>query len=756
MKYDFAQLSYLDFEDICVDLLQAETGVRYEVFKPGRDGGIDARNIVKGVRTIVQCKHYVRSGYAQLLRTLEESELPKVARLAPDRYIVCTSVPLSAANKQEIIELFHPHIQSSADIYGQDDLNNLLRNNSDIETRNFKLWLSSGDVLTRVLHNAVVTRTEQLVERVMQHVPVFVDNRSVPDSIKFLNDTRMVLITGEPGVGKTTLADILLLRYIDEGYKPVEVTSAKDAYDVYNPEDKFIFYFDDFLGLSSFGDNSSNVQASDIVRLLQLVTTSNNARIILTSREFVIAQAMKYNERLANSGYLEGKYTLKLAVYTKLIRARILYNHLYFSRLAPDFIEALVSTKAYEKIVEHKHYTPRLIQWLTDPILLSGVSATEYPGHFFATLQNPKKLWEHPFKGLSMAGQYLMLLFPSLGASERASVVEENFRALYSFVAKKYAHVHEYGAFQSALKEVLGTFLTIDRSLLGYQNPSIKDFLEDKVAFDKDIALDLIESAVQLEQLEKIWKLLSYINQQQLRALSDAIILSAERLKGRPHTEKLDLKDGVFWISVDLSMPRRMQFFFDMLAVTQDERLRVLITETAVMAEAESYIPMRAVEEWSSLARYMARYAQEVGIGESMFSLCGSKIREASEELGGIEDLETLVHLSEIEILPEIDKSLCRDLFKNAISQQKFLEEYRSESSSSQIAEYQTRIESLSKTLELDASDIISDLESRHEEALSHEEERADYDYESYQESSQFLRSEDSEIQSMFETLREH
>jgi hypothetical protein len=39
--YDFRTLSPLDFEELVRDLLQAELGIMFESFKPGKDQGID-------------------------------------------------------------------------------------------------------------------------------------------------------------------------------------------------------------------------------------------------------------------------------------------------------------------------------------------------------------------------------------------------------------------------------------------------------------------------------------------------------------------------------------------------------------------------------------------------------------------------------------------------------------------------------------------------------------------------------------------
>lgn len=45
-------LSPIDFEELCRDLAQAETGERFSAFGPGPDGGIDGRDSQGGNATI--------------------------------------------------------------------------------------------------------------------------------------------------------------------------------------------------------------------------------------------------------------------------------------------------------------------------------------------------------------------------------------------------------------------------------------------------------------------------------------------------------------------------------------------------------------------------------------------------------------------------------------------------------------------------------------------------------------------------------
>ena len=49
-------LSPPDFEDLCRDILQAETGQRFSAFGAGPDGGVDGRHSKDSKSTILQCK----------------------------------------------------------------------------------------------------------------------------------------------------------------------------------------------------------------------------------------------------------------------------------------------------------------------------------------------------------------------------------------------------------------------------------------------------------------------------------------------------------------------------------------------------------------------------------------------------------------------------------------------------------------------------------------------------------------------------
>ena len=81
----------------------------------------------------MQCKHYAGTGYSGLKSKLQTKERANVAKLAPKRYILVTSVDLSPANKTELRAILAPYVQTESDIYGASDIDSLLKRHQNVE-----------------------------------------------------------------------------------------------------------------------------------------------------------------------------------------------------------------------------------------------------------------------------------------------------------------------------------------------------------------------------------------------------------------------------------------------------------------------------------------------------------------------------------------------------------------------------------------------------------------------------------------------
>lgn len=398
VPYTFESLSPTDFEALSRDLLQLELGVTLESFKAGRDGGIDLRYAADPEQTlVVQCKHYRGSGLAKLASHLKKSELSKIVRLNPTRYVLSTSLGLSPNDKFNIQHELSPYVQAPRDVYGADDLNNLLGKYPAIERRHFKLWLASAEALDQFFNRAVRMRSDTLVERVKANLRLYASNDSLRRALDVLAEHHCCIIAGEPGIGKTMLADVLMVHYLDQGYEVIvisrDITEAESAF---VPDAKQFFYYDDFLG-TAFDEVLPKNEDSRLVGFIRRVAHSANKCIVLTTREYIFKNAAARYERLSQVAKVERKCIVALADYTMRVRADILYNHIYFSALEPSARAALLAQQAYLKVIAHPNFNPRLIEHAIVLAVSNGVPGSDFAQFLLSVLDQPKKVWEHAF-----------------------------------------------------------------------------------------------------------------------------------------------------------------------------------------------------------------------------------------------------------------------------------------------------------------------------------------------------------------------
>jgi hypothetical protein len=251
--YHLEVLNDKEFEELCKDLLEKELGLLFQIFKTGRDKGIDLRyanNYENEI--IVQAKRFGRSTYSNLTTELDK-ELGKMHKLAkkPKRYILMTAFDLSVGQVDEIVLQMAPFVKNSQDVYGRERIMNLIAKYPEIEKKYYKLWLTSTNVLNQVLHNGVNGRSEFVKEKILKKASFYVPTRNFDLAIEKLRENHFLIISGEPGIGKTTISYLLICDLLANGYQLIYVDDQlKDAEDILNasPELKQVVFFDDFFG----------------------------------------------------------------------------------------------------------------------------------------------------------------------------------------------------------------------------------------------------------------------------------------------------------------------------------------------------------------------------------------------------------------------------------------------------------------------------------------------------------------------------
>lgn len=513
-NYSFDTLSANEFEILVRDLLQEELGIRLESFKSGRDQGIDLRYAPsKDNSLIIQCKHYVATGATKLISDLKTIEAPKVKKLSPKRYMVATSVGLNPADKEKILNSFPDYILSTDDIYGRDDLNNLLSRHPQVETNHYKLWLSSVHVLETLIKSASINRTRLDLERIHSKFKFYVQNVSFTKAKEILDKQHYCIIAGIPGIGKTTLAEALFIDHISRGYEPVRIDrSINEGFEMFKEETRQVFYFDDFLGTTTFDENSleRNEDKQLLAFLHSIHGKSGEKKLILTSRDYILQQARLSFESIRSADLKPYLCIINLQNYTRWNKAEILYNHIYFSELSKKHIAELLDDRQYLSIIDHPYYSPRVIEWMTQIRDRWTQTEEDFSVAFLNALDRPIDIWKHAFdRDLSSAARYILWVMVSLPDLVRIDDLERVFGQFQQYMAKYYMHSIAAMDFHDGLEELEGTFIDIELAartrIIRFHNPSIRDFLENYLSEHEVVVRFLARSSQFFSQLRWLW-----------------------------------------------------------------------------------------------------------------------------------------------------------------------------------------------------------------------------------------------------------
>ena len=462
MSYDFRNLSSADFEDLVRDLIGKEERLRFEAFCVGPDNGIDGRHAYAGKNVILQAKHYEGSSFSKLMTAMKRERL-SIDKLAPTRYILATSRKLTPANKGNLASLIGPSLKSEADIWGPEDINGLLRKYPEVLKSHIKLWLSGAGILEQVVRAAAHTFAALTMEEIEQKVRVYASNPSFGESLVTLNKYGLLIISGPPGVGKTTLAEMLCYTFLSDQWELVPIRSLEDGFSAIIDSKKQIFLFDDFLGKVALDRQALAHKDSDLMRFMNRVRRSPNARFILTTRGYIFEEARRVSEYLGDQRLDVTKYVLDVGVYTRRIKARILYNHLLVSGTPKSHIQALLESNKIAKIVDHKNYNPRIIEAMTDALRTNDIKSINYPTVFIDTLNNPSQIWDTAFRThIDHRCQHLLIAMFFLSEYGVAFAdLHSSFDKLHTTMSTAYGLPHGPKDFEEALRILEGSFIKI-------------------------------------------------------------------------------------------------------------------------------------------------------------------------------------------------------------------------------------------------------------------------------------------------------
>jgi hypothetical protein len=509
-EYNFNTLNDKDFEILVRDLLNEELELDFQSYKKGKDKGIDLYHEGPDrTNIIVQVKHWIRTPYSGLIRELEKNEKNKVLELSPDRYIFATSVALSLENKRKILSMFNPYIKSINDIYGFEDINKLISKFPKIENKHYKLWFSSTNILQQIINNGSKQRSDFLYENIKRDISIYVFNSNYKIASRILSEQNFLVILGQPGIGKSLLAKVLTANLLSKGYSLVDIQDIENGNETWVDGEKQIFFFDDFLGANYLQIRNND---SQILNFLKRVKLNPEKKIILTSRTIILRQAQVNLQKLDDEVFDLSEHEIMIEDYNKYDKAKILYNHLYFKELPIEFFDKIKKDRNYIKIIEHKNFNPRIIDFVTDKSKLSKseISPEEYLDFILSNLDKPDEIWRFPYE--KQIDDYSRFILNSLLTLEisTGTELEHSFNERLSYEIKNNHIPRPNNIFNQKIKELLGGFIQASRDehevKYSFFNPSIIDFLVGYLNDSSDEKWRVLNSLVYIQQFTHIFE----------------------------------------------------------------------------------------------------------------------------------------------------------------------------------------------------------------------------------------------------------
>lgn len=521
IDFDFHNLLFpTEFEKLCRDVVDIrDSPIKFTTYRRGRDGGIDFKSTNTQTKIIGQCKLYNPSNYNSFFANLK-NEIKKCKRQKPSRYILCTNTKLSPSQAQEIYDLFEGYIINEEDIVDGEKLNKYLGNKeyqhllkvySKLLVPNLQLV---EQALDEIINRKYYNKTASFLREIQKEHKLHHNTQMLKHCIDVLEKNKIIILTGNPGVGKTTTAKMIVNYFINQKVKNVLFLSDTDFIEIEGLyQDNQIIVVDDFWGQNFSPEHKDGSRLRNFNRIINDFKESENRYLVLTSREYIIQDVLNHAEHETQKILNTDRFIVNLDGFSNEDKARIFLNHLLYYDFEKAFFNKLEYSDILENIIEHSNYSPRHIEYFIKQFLyFDDKSSYNFYALFLKYLDKPTEYWNKNFEKLNGTSKLILLIILISSDPMELLDLEKSFNTTQEETRLSLNENIEPLAFNKELRILEDFYLVSEkeeytnRVFLRFQSPGIKDFLLEYLRTNgKAWIKPLLENALFFNQLNFVF-----------------------------------------------------------------------------------------------------------------------------------------------------------------------------------------------------------------------------------------------------------
>lgn len=512
-NYNLYALSSDEFEELSVDLQSNIEKITYSKTNVGADEGIDGY-VYNNKRKlqILQSKKYSSKNSLNQQMKIEKVKIEKLKE-KPQKYVLYTTCKLQLKDKKKIQEIMKPYIESINDINDYSDINNLISNQPEIELKYYKLWISSTNVMVDTferIFNRRIYEINKIKKEEKKKVSIkYVATKHLSSAIEILEKSNVVIISGMPGVGKTTLANAIAIIYENRNYEYVNIEKIEDYFNFkINDDKKYVFFFDDFLGTIDY-EISNEKEARQIISVIKKINAGNkNNKLIITTREFVLSEGKQKSEALDN--FLETMFKLMIDMkeYTKKEKMDILIKHIEYYSIQTPQIRRFIEEKKLLRIINHQNYFPRIIDQTFEFYDYSDKNLVD---EVIANLDDSSRIWKSIFENKLKVIDIKIMSYIYF-----SSFILNHFSLLEQLTKLGFNRDDILSSVKRLEKPLNLLKLTKQKEkglIINFFDPSIKDYMKRYIREHISLASFMVDSNIDINNINNFARLyMSYEN----------------------------------------------------------------------------------------------------------------------------------------------------------------------------------------------------------------------------------------------------